>query len=104
MCNGRWAGLLVSAFLLTLGSGALAQPTEAVAMPRWRGTLGIGTTAVAANNVLPLPAALGASLLVEHDRLGVEAAVHFDAATLCDHGTASDSNCGCSGSSTSLRV
>ena len=71
----------------------MADPGEAIE-PAWRGTLGIGTTAVATNNVLPLPLSLGASLLVEHRWLGLEAAVHFDAATICDHGSGDESACG----------
>jgi hypothetical protein len=61
---------------------------------RWRGTLAVGTTAVAANNVLPAPIALGAGLLVERDMFGVEGAIHVDGATICDNASGGDGSCG----------
>ena len=45
----------------------------------------MGTTAVGANNVLPVPIAIGAGLLVERGRFGVEGAIHVDGATICDY-------------------
>jgi len=60
----------------------------------WTVTAQVGTTAVSANNVLPIPLALGGGALVERGHFGLEAALHLDAATLCDHGSASDSSCG----------
>jgi hypothetical protein len=44
----------------------------------------LGTTAVATNNVLFAPVALGLGVLVEHRWLGIEGAVHVDGATVCD--------------------
>ena len=84
-----------AAFVLAVAvaSGARAESETPGGQP-WLGTLGIGTTAISANNVLPVPAALGASLLVERGPFGVEGAIHFDAATLCDHESASDGYCG----------
>src|SRR5512147_1439701 len=88
-------GIGSAAVILTAAaaSGAHAETAKPGSGP-WLGTLGIGTTAVSANNVLPVPWALGASLLVERGPFGVEGAVHFDAATLCDHASASDGYCG----------
>jgi hypothetical protein len=48
---------------------------------------------VSANNVLPVPAAIGGGALIERGWIGMEGAIYVDAA-LCDHGTASDSRCG----------
>src|SRR5436305_7531431 len=74
-------------------TGAHAQTEQPEGRP-WSGTVGIGTTAVSANNVLPVPAALGASLLVERGPFGVEGAVHADAATLCDRPSDGEGYCG----------
>jgi hypothetical protein len=68
---------------------AAAAPTAAaepaVVERPWQGTLAVGTTAVGANNVLPVPIAIGAGLLVERGMFGVEGAIHVDAATICDY-------------------
>lgn len=88
-------GSIALAFNLTLAvSGAARAETAETAGNSWRGTLGIGTTAIEANNVLPLPFGLGVSLLAERDFFGIEGAVHADLATLCDYRSASDSYCG----------
>jgi hypothetical protein len=79
--------------IAVFANGARAETDGAVGRP-WQGTLGVGTTAVSANNVLPIPLALGASLLVERGPFGLEGAVHFDAGTICDHASASDGYCG----------
>ena len=90
-----WGGTRSATLVLlaAVASGAGAE-TEAPGGRLWLGTLDIGTTAISANNVLPVPAALGAGLLVERGPFGLEGAVHFDAATLCDHASAGDSYCG----------
>lgn len=73
---------------------ARAAEPEPPPAPAWRATAQLGTTAVAANNVLPVPMAIGGGALVERGWLGIEGAIHVDAATLCDHGTPGDSYCG----------
>jgi hypothetical protein len=73
---------------------ARAADFEPPPAPTWRATALLGTTAVSANNVLPAPMAIGGGALVERGWIGIEGAVHVDAATLCDHGTAGDSSCG----------
>jgi hypothetical protein len=85
--------LVVLAALGWRGQARAADPGPAPA-DGWRATALVGTTAVSANNVLPIPAAIGGGALVERGRFGIEGAVHVDAATLCDHGTAGDSSCG----------
>jgi hypothetical protein len=62
-------------------------PARADAAPvgeGWRTTLELGTTAIVANNVMPVPAALGLGVLFEYGSVGIEGAMHVDAATLCD--------------------
>ena len=75
-------------------SQARAADPEPSTVHAWHATALVGTTAVDANNVLPVPMAIGAGALVEHGWLGIEGAVHIDAATLCDHPGASDGYCG----------
>ena len=50
----------------------------------WRVVALLGTTAVETNNVLLAPIAIGGGMLVERWWLGIEGAVHVDAATVCD--------------------
>jgi hypothetical protein len=83
----------VLAVLAWQGPARAADPEQAAA-DHWRASALLGTTAVAANNVLPVPLAIGGGALLERRWLGIEGAVHVDAATLCDHGTAGDSACG----------
>jgi hypothetical protein len=73
---------------------AQAADPEPSPAPTWRATALLGTTAVAANNVLPVPMAIGGGALVERGWIGVEGAVHVDAATLCDLASAGDTACG----------
>ena len=54
----------------------------------------ISLGAAMGNNVVPAPAALGFSVLVERRYFGVEAGLQLNPATLCEHGTSSDSSCG----------
>ena len=60
----------------------------------WRLSLQVGTTAVGANNVLPVPLAIGAGVLAERGMLGLEAAAHADIATICDNPSGGDGSCG----------
>jgi hypothetical protein len=53
----------------------------------------LGGTAVSTNNVLPIPG-LGVGILFERGMFGISAAMQVDFITICDHGTASDSECG----------
>ena len=74
------------------GQGAtrlVATPTAAPV----RLSFEVGGTAVSANNVLPIPG-LGMGLLFERGMFGISAAMQVDFITMCDHGTASDSECG----------
>jgi hypothetical protein len=67
---------------------APAPPGAAAAAPAhlWRATLELGTTAVATNNIIPAPIAIGAGVLIERDKFGLGAAVHVDGASICDQG------------------
>jgi len=88
-------GVGALAVVAIAGQGkARAADMETPPAARWRVDVLLGTTAVAANNVLPLPLAIGGGVLVERGWFGIEGAVHADVATLCDHGTPGDSNCG----------
>ncbi len=71
-------------FLSTAAAPAAAADPAAAERP-WQGTLAVGTTVVEVNNVLPVPIAIGAGLLVEHGMFGVEGAMHVDGATICDY-------------------
>jgi hypothetical protein len=84
---------LGAVFLGVVGSPAEAADPAAVERA-WRGTLAVGTTAVGANNVLPAPIAIGAGLLVERGRFGIEGAIHVDGATICDNASGGDGYCG----------
>jgi hypothetical protein len=97
MTKLRWAVLGLGAVAVAASAGqgpARAAEAETPPAARWRVDGLLGTTAVYANNVLPFPLAIGAGALVERGWFGIEGAVHVDAATLCDHGTAGDSACG----------
>jgi hypothetical protein len=79
---------------IALLSATSARDARAEASTGWNATVQLGTTAIAGNNVLPAPLALGGGFLLERGYFGVEAAVHLDAATLCDMQSASDGYCG----------
>jgi hypothetical protein len=94
-------GLVPLHLCLLTGASGPAHPPASAGSPSvespanlWTGTLEAGTTAVAANNVLPLPLAIGVGLLLERRRLGVAGAVHIDAATICDKDNGGDGSCG----------
>jgi hypothetical protein len=75
----------LAVMLLSAPAARGAAPDPATVERSWRVTLAVGTTAVGANNVLPVPIAIGAGLLVERGMFGVEGAIHVDAATVCDY-------------------
>lgn len=85
--------LLPMVLVLASGRAGAAQPEPPLAND-WRATALVGTTAVAANNVLPAPIAIGGGVLVEHGWFGIEGAVHVDAATICDRDGVGDTSCG----------
>jgi hypothetical protein len=60
----------------------------------WHLNAQIGTTAIAANRVLPVPLALGVGGVLERGWFGVEGGVHFDVATDCDRPPGGDGYCG----------
>lgn len=80
--------------LLALAATLLALPAPAHADEPWKALAQVGTTAVSSNNVLLVPVALGVGGLVERGSLGLEAAIHIDAATLCDQPSGGDGSCG----------
>lgn len=82
------AGALLLAGLLFPERNAAASDPDV-----WTRTTQVGTTAVAAHNVLPLPLSVGVGVVVEKGWLGIEGAMHLDAATHCDEGSASASFC-----------
>jgi len=86
--------LVLVIVLASARARAAAADPEPPLADDWRVTALLGTTAVAANNVLPAPIAIGGGALVERAWFGLEGAVHVDAATLCDHAGSSDSSCG----------
>jgi hypothetical protein len=98
MTRGARATFGAAIGLVLAGAGwrrpARAADPEPPPAPAWHATALLGTTAVAANNVLPVPMAIGGGALIERGWIGIEGAVYVDAATLCDHGTAGDSGCG----------
>jgi hypothetical protein len=84
----------LSVVFVSVAAAPAAAADPAAVERAWRGTLEVGTTAVEANNVLPVPFAIGAGLLVERGIFGVEGAIHVDAETICDNASGGDGYCG----------
>jgi hypothetical protein len=82
---------LAAAHLVALAAAptARADPDDS-----WHVTAQVGTTAMAANRVMPLPAAIGVGAVVERGWFGVEGSVHLDVATDCDQQPGGDGYCG----------
>lgn len=77
--------IALAVVVLSAGAASVSAADPAAGDRSWRGTLAVGTTVVAANNVLPGPIAIGAGLLVERGMFGIEGATHVDGAIICDY-------------------
>lgn len=80
------------AFALALGAAGTVH--AAAPDPEGRLRLQVTTMALSANQVLPLPLALGIQGVGERGWLGADAGVHADLATICDNASGGDGSCG----------
>jgi hypothetical protein len=89
----RGGALVIVAALVARAALAAPAPARANA-PGGELRIELGTTAVASNNVLPLPLGLGVGVLAERGLFGLEVAGHADVATICDNTSGGDGRCG----------